>query len=283
MNIDGHEIDVRALAPSLRLDAAGYWTTGAERAVSYPASGSNFCFAVEDRSFWFAHRNAAVVAAVKRFPPARGVFFDVGGGNGCVSAALKSAGYPTVVVEPSSDAAANALRRGLSPVVRATLGDAGFRDGCGGGVGLFDVLEHIAGSEDFLVSVRRCLSTDGRVYLTVPAYQSLWSADDEYAGHLRRYRKHELTNVLQRAGFVVEYVTSLFWWLPLPLLLFRTIPFRLGRGRRSAQPSTAEHTLAWGALRTCAELTLRFENAAVRHGISLPIGASVLAVARVVK
>jgi SAM-dependent methyltransferase len=277
------QIDVRALAPGLRLEPAGYWTAGAERSVSYPTTGSNFCFAVEDRSFWFAHRNAILLAAVKRFPPAPGPFFDVGGGNGCVSAALTSAGYPMVVVEPSADAAANAVRRGLSAVVRGTLGEAGFREGCGGAVGLFDVLEHIAESDDFLASVRRSLAAHGHLYVTVPAYQSLWSADDEYAGHIRRYRKQELTKVLQRAGFVVEYVTALFWWLPLPLLLFRTIPFRLARARRHAQPSAAEHTLAWRPFRTAAELTLRFEISAVRHGIPLPVGASLLAVARVVK
>jgi hypothetical protein len=48
--------------------------------------GSGFCFDVEDRSFWFAHRNKAIIAAVRRFPP--------GSGHCSMSAAVTDAFQP---------------------------------------------------------------------------------------------------------------------------------------------------------------------------------------------
>jgi hypothetical protein len=37
-----------------------------------------------------------------------------------------------------------------------------------------------------------------------------------------------LREVLERAGYDVEFATYFFGFLPLPVLLFRAIPFRLG-------------------------------------------------------
>lgn len=58
--------------------------------LSYPENGSDSCFAVEDESFWFQHRNVVLRHLVQQFSP-EGVFLDVGGGNGCVTKALQDA------------------------------------------------------------------------------------------------------------------------------------------------------------------------------------------------
>jgi SAM-dependent methyltransferase len=269
------------LAANVQRDAAGCWSTASTARVSYPAEGAGFCFDVEDRSFWFAHRNRAVVAAVRRFPPAIGPLLDVGGGNGCVSTALRGAGLQPVVVEPSPDGARNAVRRGLSPVINATLADAGFRPSCAGGVGLFDVLEHIQDEAEFLSLVRHCLKPDGRLYLTVPAYRWLWSEEDQQAGHFRRYSRGGIRSTLRRAGFSVEFATGLFWWLPPAVFAFRSLPYRFGRKPRVWRPSSAAHTLGGGVLRRCAMSLSVVELGAIDRGIELPFGGSWLAVARV--
>ena len=55
-----------------------------------------------------------------------------------------------------------------------------------------------------LRSVHRILASDGRLFLTVPAHSALWSNEDVYVGHYRRYGKRSVSSVLHEAGFEVE-------------------------------------------------------------------------------
>jgi hypothetical protein len=50
-----------------------------------------------------------------------------------------------------------------------------------------EVLEEIGDGSRFARKIRRCLVPGGRVYLTVPAGNWVWSDDDVQAGHFRRY------------------------------------------------------------------------------------------------
>jgi SAM-dependent methyltransferase len=219
--------DLSTLAPGLTRDDDGIWRARGPSAIDYPDEANAFCFAVEEQSFWFNYRNRFIVEAVKRFPP-DGPIADVGGGNGYVALGLKRAGFPAFVIEPGAAGAKNARSRGLDPVVCATLSDAGFLAGTLAAVGLFDVVEHIADAREFLTSARRLLKPGGRLYVTVPAFDLLWSSEDELVGHHRRYSIGSLTETLATSGFAIEYATYFFSPLALPLFLLRTLPSRLG-------------------------------------------------------
>lgn len=266
--------DPTALAPGLRLDGAGYWVAPGESYLSYPEEGHDLCFALEDGSFWFAHRNRMIVEALRAFPPADGPLLDVGAGNGYVAAGLIAAGFDTIAVEPARAGAANAVRRGVRPVVCGALESAGFRERSAGGIGLFDVVEHIEGDVDFLLRAARYVKPGGRIYLTVPAMPSLWSEEDVYAGHFRRYSRASLRETLERAGLAVEYVTPFFSLLPLPIYLFRVL-------RKSRAADARQHQAGGRLLRTMVERVFAVETAWVRRRRALPFGASCLAVARV--
>jgi SAM-dependent methyltransferase len=146
-----------------------------------PPGDTDICFSVEESSFWFAHRNDIIAAAVKRFLPC-GAIFDVGSGNAFVAKALADHGYEVVPIEPSREGAAHAGMRGLTNVICGTLGDARFHPPTLGAAGLFDVLEHIDDDVAFLHSIRPLLMDGAPLYLTVPAGPLLWSIDDEAAG-----------------------------------------------------------------------------------------------------
>lgn len=244
--------------------------------ISYPVAGNDFCFDVEETSFWFAHRNAAILAAVRAFPPADGPLLDIGAGNGFVAAALQREGFDVVAIEPNESGAANAVRRGVSHVVRGTLDSARLEEGHAGGAGLFDVVEHIDEDRQFMTSVRRYLQRDGRVYVTVPAFPALWSDEDAYAGHFRRYTVASLRALLRDAGFDVEYATYFFSPLPLPIFLLRALPSRVRK--RRAEP---KHAVGGKRTRAVLERMLRFELARIGRGAAIPFGSSCLAVARV--
>lgn len=235
--------------------------------ISYPDGGHETCLEIEEESFWFAHRNRAILAMVQRFPAGAGPIFDVGAGNGYVAAALERAGYDVVAIEPSRSGAANAAAR-VAKVVCGSLPSEEFRFASAGAIGLFDVIEHVEDDEAFLRALAPYLTSGGRLYITVPAYQWLWSSEDAIAGHYRRYTQRTLRETLRRAGFVVEFQSYIFWCLPLAILLFR----KWRRGNSLAR-TRRQHRIAG------AEELFSFELSRIARGASIPFGGSCVAVA----
>jgi SAM-dependent methyltransferase len=220
-------IDLAQISRNLEQTAEGGWRSKSHSAVSYPEWGNQACFDVEDSSFWFRHRNACILEALRQYPPP-GPLFDIGGGNGFVAKAMQDVGLEVVLVEPGAVGAVNARQRGIEHVVLATLEDAGFVPGSLPAIGLFDVLEHMEDDHKFLQTIHTHLASQGRVYLTVPAYQALWSEADVVAGHHRRYSRHALRELIERSDLKVEFATGFFQFLPPAILAMRVIPYRLG-------------------------------------------------------
>jgi SAM-dependent methyltransferase len=271
---------LREIAPNLELGPEGWWSSRSVSDVSYPEEGNALCFAVEDSSFWFGHRNRCILEVMKLFPPA-GAVFDIGGGNGYVARAIQESGSEVVLVEPGLAGVRNAVKRGIRQVVRATLEDAGVLPGTVPAVGLFDVVEHIQDDCGFLATIHRVLMPGGRVYITVPAYQALWSNEDKLAGHARRYTVSSLQDVLEKAGYDVEFATYFFGFLPLPVLLFRALPYRLGIGssEMSEKGVRSDHQPGGVGAFVLDKLMSR-ELAKIATGRTLSMGGSCLVVAR---
>lgn len=273
------KLDPAAIADGVTPIPSGGWTTDGKAGVSYPEVGSATCFAIEDSSFWFEHRNRVIVAAVKKFPPANEVILDVGGGNGFVTKALEDAGFAAVLLEPAEAGVANAKARGLRYVVRGDLDAARFHEQTIGGIGLFDVIEHIEDDVAFLRNAARLLVPGGRVYVTVPAFRMLWSAADVASGHFRRYRAAAIEGVLKSAGLRVEYSTYFFWILPLPLFLFRVLLPKLGLRRNDVVADAPQAHAARGPrMRAMVGKLFEPELRLVRRAKSVPFGGSCLVV-----
>jgi SAM-dependent methyltransferase len=274
---------IHDIAPALKKETDGIWYSPEEESLSYPADGNDNCFTVEQHSFWFKHRNACITEAVSAFPPGdNGTIFDIGGGNGFVSLALAKAGFDVVLVEPGRVGAANGKKRGLANVICATTQTAQFKDNALSAVGLFDVLEHIEDDQAFLTSIHALLKNDGMLYLTVPAYNFLWSNTDDSAGHFRRYTLKSVSTVLAATGFEVVYTSFIFRFLPLPIFLFRTLPYKLGLcvAQRSGKKTKKEHTAPNAFVAYILNRMLSAEEIKIRSKKSMRFGGSCLLVAR---
>ncbi len=274
-------IDLSGLGANLRCDADGIWRArnASHEKQSFPDEAHELLFRFEDESFWFAHRNACIAAAFDQ-QRIEGPVLDIGGGNGVVSAALEKHGLDTVLLEPGPDGASNAHRRGLPSVVNATLEEAGFPDATFAAAGAFDVVEHIADDEAILREVHRVLRPNGVLCVTVPAYGWLWSSEDEFAGHHRRYTLPRLANLLERCAFRVKFQTYFFAPLTLPVFLMRSIPHLLHRRSDAAlvETATKQHMPSPVARRAMTAL-LAPEVARIKRGRPIPFGTSCLAVA----
>jgi 2-polyprenyl-3-methyl-5-hydroxy-6-metoxy-1,4-benzoquinol methylase len=273
-------IDIQKLTTRLKDNGDGLWVACDQREVSYPRDGNESCLGIEDNSFWFNHRNNVITSLVKDFFP-DGAVFDVGGGNGYVAIALQRAGIETVLVEPGAQGSRNAKARGLNVVIQSTLEDCQFRDQSIPAFGMFDVLEHIENESEYLKRLHGLLLPKGYLYVTVPAYDFLWSNDDDYAQHYRRYRVRTLTKGLESAGFTVRYCSYFFCVLVPAVFVLRSIPSRLWiRHSIDLASKQQEHAVRTGIGGFLLEHSLAYELRRIEKRGYLPMGSSCVAVAQ---
>lgn len=134
---------------------------------------------------------------------------DFGAGNGRFCVALLERGHAMHAVEPDPRLRGRIAERGVD--AREALGEfdpaARF-----GGIYTVNVLEHIEDDAGLLRAFFERLEPGGRLFVYVPAFQLLFSANDRRVGHLRRYRRRPLVALVRQAGFEIEracYVDSL--------------------------------------------------------------------------
>ncbi len=70
------------------------------------------------------------------------------------------------------------------------------------------VMEHVEDDVDFLQKIARCVKPGGHVIVAVPGRRDCWSFEDETVGHLRRYDRQDLFDVLAKAGMEDHVVWS---------------------------------------------------------------------------
>lgn len=265
-------------------DREGILVGPEEANVAYPETGADAMLSVEDDSFWFRHRNEVIALLLDRFVPG-GEVWDVGGGNGYQAKMLQERGHPVVLVEPGVAGCRNAARRGVTNVIRSSLESLALPDGALSAVTLLDVIEHIPNPEALLVECRRALAPEGVVLVAVPAFDVLWSSEDDYAQHQRRYTTKLLRSQVEAAGLRLVWTSFYFGSLLLPILCFRAVPYRLSRlfpaREQGARPEpNLSHHRPGGPAQKVVETLLARELAALKSGRTLPLGSSIVAVAK---
>ena len=220
---------------------------------------------------------------MKAYPPEdNGTIFDIDGGNGFVSLGLANAGFDVALLEPGIVGACNAKKRGLKNVIFATTDAAKLKQHSLPAVGLFDVIEHIEDDLAFLQSIRNLMKKGGRLYATVPSYSFLWSEEDVLAGHFRRYALEDISQVLESAGFQLEFSSYIFRFLPVPIFLFRTLPYKIGlsKANRNAKSASRAHAAKGGTMVKILGLILHREIEHLDNKRAMRFGGSCLVVAK---
>ncbi len=234
----------------------------------------------EDRHFWFRVRNRVIAAVVRRLVaplPAGYRVLEVGCGTGNVLRVLESECKDGSVfgVELFGEGVEYARRRVSCPV---TAGD--IRDGHPAApfdiIGMFDVLEHIEDDVATLRQLGSILTARGRILLTVPAHPELWSDFDVASHHHRRYTEPGLRAVFASAGFKIEYLTP-FMSMLYPLMRMRR---RATAGAVNARAVVDDEFRLSPVANVIAYCALFPESIAVGRGWRIPMGTSLLAVAR---
>ncbi|HET7062564.1 MAG TPA: class I SAM-dependent methyltransferase [Nitrosospira sp.] len=231
----------------------------------------------EAGNFWFRSRNRLITWAIQRFFPAATSFLEIGCGTGFVLSGVthKSPHLSVCGSEIHSsglDFAATRVKQ--AKLFQMDARNIPFEDEFDI-VGAFDVLEHIEEDEVVLGQIHRAVSPGGGAIFTVPQHRFLWSQQDEYACHVRRYEAGELLDKVKRAGFQVERTTS-FVALLLPLMFLS----RLSKRKTIENFDATQEMRISRSLNAILERMLDLERMIIRAGISLPVGGSRLLIAR---
>lgn len=232
---------------------------------------------LEGDSFWFRSRNKLIVWALRRYFPSARNLFEVGCGTGFVLEELARR-FPGLALgggDPFEEALAVARRRvpgAALQLLDARALPAGEPQDV---VAAFDVLEHIEDDRAALGEMARVVRAGGGLLVTVPQHPALWSVADVAAHHQRRYRRIELLDRVRAAGFQPLRATS-FTSVLLPAMAAARLWYR---ARPSAYSLERELDVP-GPLDAGFEALMSAERALIRMGSSLPMGGSLLVVAR---
>ena len=172
---------------------------------------------IERWHFWFIGRRALVNRLLAKYVGKETKrLLDIGCGTGNMVEILSAQGHKVVGL----DLLPQGLRSTRHKVPHSMLIQADLSiqlplsDNVFDVVIVLDVLEHVD-DESLLEEVKRVLNPGGIILLTVPAFQWLWSFRDTDAGHLRRYTRKSLHDLMSKSDLqIVEMRYYQFFLFP---------------------------------------------------------------------
>lgn len=194
---------------------------------------------VDPKRHWYYQAKAMVVLAElgEKSRAEERTLLDVGAGSGFFARYLIDAGAVTsaVCVDPGyteldlerSDAQVQFVHEVPDRTFDAVV--------------MIDVLEHVENDVQLFRDGIARLRPGGIFVVTVPAFQSLWSAHDEHLLHFRRYRCADLRRVIQQTHVQIQTLRYLFGAL-FPIAFYRR------RLRRRSAGTASELGETWGWL-----------------------------------
>jgi SAM-dependent methyltransferase len=226
-------------------------------------------YEMEDRHWWFRSRRHVIWALVERAePPPSPRILDAGCGTGRNVVEFSALG-DVEGVDLSPTAVEFCQRRGLAGVRESAIEDLPFEDGRFDLILATDVIEHLPDDGAALAELRRVASPGGRLIITVPAYNWLWSQHDRSWHHFRRYTRPMLRKRVLAQGWEPTMSTYFFSSMLAPVALVRTVQRLHRNGNRKS-----DFRLSPAPLNRWLELPVRGEARLIQRGVSLPAGVS---------
>lgn len=198
---------------------------------------------------------------------------DVGCGSGGTTSILTEFG--TVYgIDFSFSALKFSNQRGLK-VLKSDVYEMPFSSESFDIVTMFDSLEHIENELKVLSEIKRVMKKNSLLFITVPAYQFLWSNHDEALLHFRRYNSKNLDLVIKNTGLNnirMSYFVSIIF---LPLALFRIFS-KLKTNKEKPKPTLIRVPKFIDEI---LQKLLFFENRLMQK-VNLPFGLSLMCIAK---
>lgn len=145
----------------------------------------------------------------------------------------------------------------------------------------FDVVEHVEDDKKAISEMNRVCKEQGKICITVPAFQSLWSHHDEVNQHFKRYKINEVVKLFDlqsdNSNFKILRKTYFNSFLFIPIWLFRKLNFLIPQQFiRKGAGSDFEIYKENHFLDSILKGIFRIEKKLFQKNISFPFGVSLL-------
>lgn len=182
--------------------------------ISFPVAGIHRMANMENWHFWHVGRRLLIQQLLDQYLPSHSTpIYDLGCGTGYMVQYLQSLNYNIAGIDYYLD---GLLESDAPKLIQANIHDLPLARQSLDAIMLLDVLEH---TDDLhlLQAIRPYLKPNGLLFISVPAFPFLWSYRDDAAGHLRRYTKSSLEDVLHETNYKIHTI-EYYQFTGMPLL-----------------------------------------------------------------
>ncbi|WP_338762217.1 class I SAM-dependent methyltransferase [Bernardetia sp. ABR2-2B] len=209
---------------------------------------------------------------------------NIGIATGKTTEMLSEFGEVTSVEYDS--ACAEFVRQKLNiEVIEGSILELPFKENSFDLVCAFDVVEHVEDDKKAVSEMSRVCKTKGRICITVPAFQSLWSHHDEVNHHFKRYKMSEIAKLfdlqskvlINNYSFKILRKTYFNSFLFIPIWLFRKLIVLIPKQFiRRGSGSDFEIYKGNNFLDSILRSVFRIEKKILQKNISFSFGVSLL-------
>jgi len=233
---------------------------------------------LERNHWWFKVRNQIIIERLKKMVgenPNLNIL-NVGVATGHTSELLSDFGKVTSV-EYEKDCC-KFLREELKmDVINGSILELPFDDDTFDIVCAFDVIEHIDDDALGVSEMKRVCKNEGILYISVPAFQFLWSKHDVVNHHYRRYTLPQVKRLFNPQHGELIYNSYFNSILFFPIALFRVISTLFANKNEQSEEADSDFKVMGGngIIGSMLELIFKFEKFLLRF-LKFPLGVSIL-------
>ncbi len=234
-------------------------------------------FENEENYWWFVGTRNIIFTQINKFIGKNNnlTILDIGCGTGIVIKRLEKYGK-VFGIDTSDESIGFCKKRGIKSAIKADAANLPFNDNTFDLITVLDVLEHIKNEEIAISEIYRVLKNNGKVIVTVPSYNFLWSDHDIVSHHFRRYRIGNVRYKFLKNNFTIlkaSYYNMILFPFIAIIRLFKNLFKKLIRyNKKGTDISNLPR-----ALNQVLLFLLNIEASILRK-VTLPVGVSILLV-----
>ena len=236
-------------------------------------------YTLEREGWWFKARLYILESYCKDLAVNTNIkILNVGAATGATSEMLSRYGEVTSLEYDKFCCEFLKVKTGIE-AINASLTELPFKNNTYDLICAFDVIEHIEDHEKALDEIYRVLRPHGKYFLTVPAFQSLWSNHDVVNHHYRRYTKKKFNSLISNSNLKIDYSTYFNFWLFIPISIARFILNIIPRKKKeNSSGSDNEIMKSSKVINAILFSIFHSEKYLLNHNVKFPFGVSIMTI-----
>lgn len=234
-------------------------------------------FKMEREHWWFRVREGIILdqfrSMIYKAKPLN--ILNVGAATGRSSEMLESFGQIQSIEydQPSYQFCRDVLKMKID---QGSITELPYPDNAYDCVCAFDVVEHVEDHQKAISELFRVCKPGGKIFITVPAFMSLWSNHDVVNHHFRRYRKQQMLDLFSANGGRLLRTTYFNFFLFIPIFLVRSLQ-RIFFRKKQEELKPDNDMIKSGLINTIFQSIFSFERSLVKK-MNFPFGVSLMVV-----